>query len=81
MRVCLKEEDDKISVSITDNGKGIDMKQLSNARAFGLIGMRERALNAGGVVDITGSPGSGTTVLVTIPVIKVDALDSENTHR
>jgi signal transduction histidine kinase len=30
--------------------------------------MRERAQSVGGTVTITGGPGRGTTVLVTIPL-------------
>ncbi len=34
---------------------------------LGLTGMRERALLAGGLLDVRSRPGAGTTVELTLP--------------
>jgi signal transduction histidine kinase len=36
---------------------------------LGLIGLHERALMAGGEVDIVSSPGEGTRVIVRLPTL------------
>jgi two-component system sensor histidine kinase UhpB len=55
-------------LTVTDNGKGITEKQISNPESFGLIGMRERAHNLNGEFHIRGIRGTGTRVAVKIPV-------------
>ncbi len=69
VKILLKKEPGRIMLRIFDNGKGIEEKQLSSLKAFGLIGMRERASFFGGEVKITGTLGKGTTVAVSIPLM------------
>lgn len=76
VKISLKEERGKITLIVRDNGKGIDKKKVSDPKAFGLIGMRERARSWGGKVDIKGTPGKGTAVLVTIPIRGVENSDA-----
>jgi PAS domain S-box-containing protein len=66
--VNLKEKDDKLILSVKDNGRGITRKQISNPTSFGLIGMQERAHFLGGEVIINGIKDKGTTVLASIPL-------------
>jgi signal transduction histidine kinase len=56
-------------LSIKDNGKGINEGHISDPRSFGLISMKERALHWGGLVEIKGTPGKGTLVLVRMPLV------------
>lgn len=42
------------------------------AMLLGLLGMRERVEQVGGTVEIESSPGSGTTVVVHIPISEED---------
>lgn len=56
-----------IVMQIHDNGKGITKEQASSPRAFGIIGMRERANFYGGKTKINGNKDSGTTVTVKMP--------------
>ncbi len=67
VRVVLKEDLEKLLLIVEDNGKGITKKQISNSKAYGLIGMRERSLFCGGEVRINGLHGKGTSVALTIP--------------
>ena len=56
-----------LALSVSDNGRGISSAELSDPRAVGLLGMRERAVLLGGQCDISGRPGAGTRVEVRIP--------------
>ena len=79
--VTLKEGPDRVILKVRDNGKGIGKEQLSDPKAFGIIGMKERARSWGGEVEISSLPGKGTTVTVSIPLAKKDGLDVENSDR
>jgi len=68
VNIRLKEDTDKITLELEDNGRGITEKEIYNPRSLGLLGMRERALLFGGEINITGGQGKGTTVTVCIPV-------------
>ncbi len=59
--------DDQVSLEVHDNGVGIADSDLNGRKSLGLLGMHERALLFGGEVNITGTPGHGTRVAVTIP--------------
>ena len=41
---------------------------LSDSKSLGLIGIRERVLLLGGEAEISGKPGEGTVVRVTLPI-------------
>lgn len=79
-RISLKQDGDRVVLRIRDNGKGIDKKQLSDPKAFGLIGMRERAMSKGGDVKISATPGGGTTIIVSIPLKNMENLNAEDTN-
>ena len=54
-----------LKVTITDDGDGFDPNRLRDGRS-GLAGMRERALLAGGRLEMTSVPDEGTTVELTV---------------
>lgn len=66
----LKKGDNQVVLEVSDNGKGITPEQISDPKAFGLMGVRERAHFWGGVVKISGVRGKGTIVMVRIPLSK-----------
>jgi PAS domain S-box-containing protein len=68
VHVTLTERDGAFELRIRDNGKGITDEESRNPRAFGLIGMRERAALIGGAFKISGPRGKGTTVQVQLPL-------------
>ncbi len=67
VKVSLGEKGTDLILIVSDNGKGITEKQVSDSKSFGLMGMRERALSVGGEVNIRGIQNEGTTVKVKIP--------------
>jgi signal transduction histidine kinase len=68
VRVRLSEERGVFELRVGDNGRGITQAEIASARSIGLLGMRERAMQAGATLDITGFPGKGTVVTVSVPV-------------
>ncbi len=69
VKVSLKKKDKEVLLGVRDDGKGITPEQMRSPRAFGLMGMQERARYWGGDVTIAGAPGEGTTVRASIPII------------
>jgi len=68
VEVRLREQNGKIVLEVADNGRGITQAEISDAKSFGLIGMRERVEFIDGEVTIVGSPGQGTKITVTLPL-------------
>jgi len=65
--ITLQEVDGHLCLDVKDDGRGANVTELTGAHSLGVLGMRERALLLGGEVRISGSPGAGTTVSVSIP--------------
>jgi signal transduction histidine kinase len=70
VKVCMKENQNALLLTVRDNGIGITKEQISNTKSFGLIGMQERAHLWGGKIEINGIIDNGTTVTVSIPLDK-----------
>lgn len=54
-----------VKVAISDDGDGFNPARLPHGRS-GVVGMRERAMLAGGRLEVTSAPGEGTTVELTV---------------
>jgi signal transduction histidine kinase len=65
--VCVGTEGDSLSLSIEDDGMG----GADAAKGSGLIGLADRVEAIGGQMTISSHPGSGTSLLVTIPLPEV----------
>ena len=64
-----------LEITITDNGKGFDLTQITTG--FGLQGMQERALALMGQLEIITAPNQGCRVMATLPLterIDIDKL-------
>lgn len=79
--VSVKKTRHRVVLRVGDNGVGIEESQILDPRAFGLVGMRERAGFLGGEVKISGVPGKGTSVVVSIPLPRREDLDAESIDR
>jgi signal transduction histidine kinase len=66
--ILLRETDDRLEITVEDDGIGITAEQAAGSTSFGLIGMRERVEGLGGELMVQGRAGKGTTVHVTIPL-------------
>ena len=69
VRIDLREATGIIYAEIVDNGVGITEAQIANHESVGLLGMAERVRPFGGTVAVTGQPGKGTTVALSIPIV------------
>lgn len=67
VQVSLEQKSDEIILTVVDNGRGISSDEIAGSGSFGLLGMRERALAAGGGVEIAGEAGKGTSVVLRLP--------------
>jgi PAS domain S-box-containing protein len=66
--IDVRQSADRLVMEVRDNGRGISDEALENPETMGLLGMRERALSAGGHVRISRRASGGTSVTVTLPI-------------
>ena len=57
-----------VRFSIGDNGKGFDATTVESNKSFGILGMKERVLSLGGVFELNAVPGTGTSIIIELPV-------------
>ena len=63
------ETEDWLDVEVRDDGVGFDPAAITTESGhYGLIGMRERARLAGGTLAIDSVPGTGTRLLLRLPL-------------
>ena len=67
VRIAVTNLPDETTVEIADNGVGFDPAAIAPEGHHGLINLRERALAAGGRLEIDSRPGSGTRLIVHLP--------------
>lgn len=66
--VKLRKNNRWLTVTVDDNGCGIENAGLNGSSSFGLLGMRERAIILGGSLKIESSPSGGASIQLTIPL-------------
>ncbi len=57
-----------VRLSVRDDGHGFDARTQNTEGRFGLVGMRERAEQIGGRLSVRSENGSGTEVIVDVPI-------------
>ena len=67
VEVRLTRSDDRVCLSVSDDGVGCDPNQIGKSGGLGVINMRERVLQLNGTFEFDSEPGRGTTVRVTVP--------------
>jgi PAS domain S-box-containing protein len=65
--IRLAAEAGRVTMEISDDGRGIPEEKIGDSRSIGLLGMRERARALGGEVVIRRQFTAGTTVEVILP--------------
>jgi two-component system sensor histidine kinase UhpB len=68
VRVRIERVADEVRLSISDDGLGLRARDAGSS-GVGLQGMRERAANLGGRLEVRGEPGCGTTVTARVPAV------------
>jgi signal transduction histidine kinase len=73
--LSLEVKDGHFAGEIIDDGIGFEVAQVypgdRDLRGMGLLGMRERAEQIGGTLEIQSSPGHGTRILIRLPIRSV----------
>jgi two-component system sensor histidine kinase UhpB len=68
-RVEVTAVNGRVVATVEDDGRGFDpTTSIQKGRGLGLVGMRERARNAGGQLMIDSEPGKGTRIQVDMPI-------------
>jgi signal transduction histidine kinase len=71
VRVAVRQQSGYLLVEVEDNGRGFMINEQgmpSRSSGLGLLGIRERAANAGGSLVIDSKPGRGTRISMRIPL-------------
>jgi signal transduction histidine kinase len=77
--VQLTNREDKLVLVIEDDGVGfVPSKRTDANKQLGLIGMRERANQLGGQVEITKRQPRGTKIVVSLPCGNIDRLETSD---
>ncbi len=70
VNVSLQNNNGSFILRITDDGKGFDKDKIADKRTLGILGMKERTAMIGGTYEIQSAPGKGTSVMLSVPVIR-----------
>ena len=58
----------KLCLKVEDNGYGFELDTIISKKTLGLRGIKERTNLIGGIYEIKSTPGSGTNVLISVPL-------------
>lgn len=65
VRVTVRQEPERIAVSVQDDGAGFDARR---EKGLGILGMEERVRALGGVFRVDSEPGGGAVVSILLPL-------------
>ena len=72
--ISLIHDQDGISVTIEDNGKGFLIDEITDQAGLGLKNMKARVEYLKGEIDFDSTPGKGTLVAIHIPTTNKEIL-------
>ena len=65
----MSHQNEKLSLAIEDDGRGFNLETHGKIKkGLGLSLMNERAVLVGGTLQIKSSEGSGTQILLSLPI-------------
>ena len=64
-------------MEIADNGVGISTGSFDKPKSFGIKGLRERARTVGGWLDVSTQIGVGTSIILSVPLKRLDSGNSK----
>jgi signal transduction histidine kinase len=66
--VSIDSDGDEHLLTVDDNGRGFDSGRVGETGHFGLSNIAARAASVGGELALESAPGSGTRIIVRIPI-------------
>jgi PAS domain S-box-containing protein len=82
VHIELRHHEDKLQLSIRDDGTGFDvpaaLQRAARGASLGLLGLQERILSLGGQVEIESTPGHGTEIRACFPLTLSAEVRDEN---
>jgi signal transduction histidine kinase len=66
LTIKLVSQENKVYLTVQDNGVGFDARNNNGSKHFGLLGMKERVDFIKGDLNISSQPGAGTIVKLTV---------------
>jgi PAS domain S-box-containing protein len=66
--VLLSTEDHILTLSVTDDGRGFNLQELTESEGLGVAGMRERASLVGGTLEVQSQQQKGTRVYFRVSI-------------
>lgn len=66
-----------LSLEVSDNGRGLNQRDLAKVRSFGIRGLHERAQTVGGWVDVSSS-SAGTSLILSVPLCGDEVVATEH---
>ncbi|MFD4183445.1 sensor histidine kinase, partial [Rhodococcus sp. NPDC058514] len=69
VRVTLSYDQDEVRLDVVDDGVGFDPGSVTDPASFGLRSMRDRLRTLGGSLVVESTPGDGTALAATLPVV------------
>lgn len=66
--ISLRRMDDRLTLTVSDDGVGIRLDRIAGDRSLGLLGMRERAGALGGLLEIAPGRERGTKLTLHMPI-------------
>ena len=70
VRISVQEKGETLSVTIVDDGIGIEPERRN--AGLGLRGIEERVRDLGGTLDIHSTRGVGTSITIAVPIIGIE---------
>ena len=71
VNVRLEQADGMARLTVSDDGIGFVPEHAGQTDGLGLVNMRERVRQLGGVLEVESQPGRGTTIRAQIPIRRV----------
>lgn len=71
--IDLSDAGEVLTLEVKDNGKGISPAELNKPKAFGIRGLHERAKTVGGWLDVSTHCNTGTSIILSVPLLQTDS--------